>query len=924
MAQPAASAILSSGNYLFVTAALGLDVTILDPHLGFVSENSVGAHPSGRVFQSVILADVNGDGKLDLIAQFGHLHEGIGTNEGGVQLFLGDGLGGFQPAGSIPLEGFINGSMAVGDINGDGKPDLVIGLPPASFPGGESGEPAGGIVVALGKGDGTFVTSILPTPNLVGPSAIAIADLNSDGKNDLVFLTAPLTAAVPFVPDVVAVMLGKGDGTFSPQAVFPASVASFSVFDDFGTPGAVAVGDMNGDGIPDIVTNGISILFGDGRGGFPITQDFANTAAESVILTDFDGDGKMDVLIGIGDPTILGRGSTNPGENFLMVALGDGAGRLAAAPFLPSPTPGPPRSNEYSFATFLGLVSEPAMSSSDFNKDGVADLAFVSEFQYLSVFLGSKNGTLASTFNYDFTTADQQAYPTSVVAADFNQDGIPDLAVTIARPTSDGSLMLFLGKADGTFLASVSTRAPGLIWSLVTGDFNQDGHPDLAAIRTNPNFAADEIVVFLGQGDGSFASAKSYPAGLRATSLAAGDFNQDGTDDIAIANQTGINLWLGNTDGTLSSGTNIPFQQYTIPMNLAAADLNGDGTLDLVASAQPQSVAILFGNGDGTFLSPATYVTNLHFNNAPTVAVGDINGDGIPDIFLSSAIVLIGNGDGTFQLQTPNLPPLIGSLLSSDFNGDGKMDLAIGAGLGAGIFSNLSHPTALLSLVSAADFSHGAFAPHSIASAFGNHLALSTASASPPSLPSTLAGATVSVEDQTGKVSQAEIYFASPGQVNFVLPAEIEAGTGIVTIQTTDGQSASTQIQIAPLAPTIFMADPSGIPTGYAVRVSADNVQIMEPIFTSQGGTIHEVPIDLSTGNVYLVLFGTGFDAAPFGAEVEVGNLDESASYAGPQGQFPGLDQVNFLLPKALAGKGRTSVELSFVVSTANFYITIK
>jgi len=278
-------------------------------------------------------------------------------------------------------------------------------------------------------------------------------------------------------------------------------------------------------------------------------------------------------------------------------------------------------------------------------------------------------------------------------------------------------------------------------------------------------------------------------------------------------------------------------------------------------------------------------------------------------------------------------------MVAADFNGDGRLDLASAffspasgpppLHTGAAIFFNLSEPAALLSVVSAADFTYGPLSPHSIASAFGKHLALRTASATAPLLPTTLGGASVSLQDQTGAVSQAEIYYASPGQVNFVLPAGLEMGDAIITITTTDGQSASSQIQIAS-NPKIFLVDPSGIPAGYAVRVDADNVQTVEPVFTEQGGQIQEVPIDLSTGDVYLILFGTGFDAAE-GASAQIQGTcpcdaqNLSVSYAGPQAQFPGLDQVNILLPNSLLGLGRLSLDLSIGnMGTNAVYITIK
>lgn len=793
---------------------------------------------------------------------------------------------------------------------------------------------AGALLLAIGKGDGTFVPAVLSTPNVDGPGAIAIADLNGDGKNDLVFLTSSVIQDV-YSTNEVALMLGNGDGTFGPQALFPVQVASpGSVVDDADSaPGALAVGDMNGDGIPDIVTNGITILFGDGKGGFPNRKDFLNTAGESVILTDFDGDGKMDVVIGIGNPSALSRVQIAPlsYSDTLTVFFGDGNGGLAAAPLAPLPTPNP-------MPTTADNIS---LASGDFNKDGIADLAVVRSFQSLSVFLGSTAGILTPAFTYDFSVVAKDASPTSIVAADFNQDGILDLAVSVARSSSPGAIMVFLGVGDGTFFPPISTSTPSYLPALVVGDFNQDGRPDLAAIDGSGSPDAYQVDIFLGHGDGTFALSKNYAAGMLASSLAIGDFNLDGIQDIAFANYTDIRLLLGKSDGTFSPGIDIPFPGAN-PGPLAAADFNGDGKPDLVSGA-----TILLGHGDGTFDPPVTYPNGSPLVTYPdgsspasgvgSVAVADIDGDGIPDIFLDTENVLIGNGDGTFHLETTGLASMFSPVVAADFNGDGKLDIAGGfsmSGLGldssdqpfrraVAVFLNLSHPARQLELVSAADFSYGPMAAHSIVSAFGKHLALTTASASPPALPTTLGGCSVSVEDQTGAVSQAQIYYASPEQVNFVLPADLEAGSAIVTIATPDGQSASTEIQIATVAPKLFVVNSNGVPAGYVVRVGAGNVQTIEPIFTEQSGHIAETPIDVTKGQVYLILFGTGFDLPP-NANVQIGggvnSTNTTAAYAGPQGQFPGLDQIDILLPKSLAGSGVTGV-YGFLNQV---YVTIK
>ncbi len=368
----------------------------------------------------------------------------------------------------------------------------------------------------------------------------------------------------------------------------------------------------------------------------------------------------MDVAIGGGNPLVLSQSFT--GTDNLAVFLGDGAGGLAGAPIAPSPIPITANPSPINFPIY---TRDASMASGDFNQDGIADLALVTAFQYLSVFLGNASGRPEPIFSYDFSTVDQADSPTSVAVGDFNHDGIPDLAVTvarstIARPVAPATIMVFLGKGDGTFLAPISSDSPVVsIWSLVTGDFNKDGRADLAAIDSSGTTAPDQVMVFLGQGDGTFPSAQTYSAGMGALALAAGDFNQDGASDIAIANLAGISLLLGKADGTLVPGVSISFSEYT-PVSLVAADLNGDGKLDLVGDLYDTGVAVLIGHGDGTFAPPVIYPSGPGFS----VAVGDINGDGIPDLVSSDGSLFIGKGDGTFAYQITNLPGVFGPFLS--------------------------------------------------------------------------------------------------------------------------------------------------------------------------------------------------------------------------------------------------------------------
>jgi hypothetical protein len=286
----------------------------------------------------------------------------------------------------------------------------------------------------------------------------------------------------------------------------------------------------------------------------------------------------------------------------------------------------------------------------------------------------SSNGCFASPVNYTgFYT------PYDVAVGDFNKDGKLDLVVADG---SGGTLYVLLGNGDGTFQPPTPLSSGGYPWAVAVGDFNGDGKLDIAAANLNN---PGSVGILLGNGDGTFQAVKTFAAGINAASIAVGDFNGDGKLDVVVSNEYStatLSILLGNGDGTLGAATT-----YTLPngytLSVTAADLNGDGKLDVADSNSD----VLLGNGNGTFGMAVNY--NSGNGVGPkSVVTGDFNHDGKLDIAIASygnnsLSILLGNGNGTFQ------PPVYyptgsgssygaQSLTAADFNKDGNLDIAVG------------------------------------------------------------------------------------------------------------------------------------------------------------------------------------------------------------------------------------------------------
>jgi hypothetical protein len=338
----------------------------------------------------------------------------------------------------------------------------------------------------------------------------------------------------------------------------------------------------------------------------------------------------------------------------------------------------------------------------DFNGDGVLDIVTANFFieprhgveaNDIRVCLGSGDGTFRQSRTYRVSGL----WPTAVAVGDFNGDGIPDLAVASqgsATVPYAGTVSILLGNGDGTFQDPQDNTVGGGASSLAVGDFNGDGILDLAVASTGSYPQSGWTVnVLLGNGDGTFQAAQGYDVGAGSYAVAVGDFNGDGIPDLVTS---GGSLLLGKGDGTFQPGPGFAITADLDARSLAVADFNGDGILDLAMAnrgTRPNNftdgnVTVLLGNGDGSFQPPQSYAAGSSYSS---VDIGDFNGDGIPDLAVANrgtwpngnVTVLLGNGDGSFQpAQNYAAGPGPYWVAVGDLNGDGYPDLAVGNGLG--------------------------------------------------------------------------------------------------------------------------------------------------------------------------------------------------------------------------------------------------
>src|SRR5580698_5151164 len=373
--------------------------------------------------------------------------------------------------------------------------------------------------------------------------------------------------------------------------------------------------------------------------------------------------------------TVPGNGNTLPTGMVSFVDASNGNAALGTAA-LTSET-----GASFADSSLLPVFSQNlgnTVLTADFNGDGIPDLVILGN-DTISVLLGNGDGT--------FTAAPSPSadLPGAIAAGDFNGDGIPDLAV--APAFDEGTSEVLLGNGDGTFTNAGGSLGNGnnmaASTAIAAADFNGDGNLDLVEACASDEVPCNNLLLILsGNGDGTFRQSCMTPLPFFGSqSMAVGDFNGDGQPDAAVINSgaNGVNVLL-NGGGCLSFVYTMPATGAG-PSSIAAADFNGDGKLDLaVANSGSNNVTILLGDGDGTFTAAASPATGMAPNS---LAVGDFNGDSIPDLAVansgsSNVTILLGNGDGTFTAATsPAADTGSTSVALADFNGDGGEDLVV-------------------------------------------------------------------------------------------------------------------------------------------------------------------------------------------------------------------------------------------------------
>ncbi len=648
-----------SANFGAATVSVLLNTTT--PGASTPTFSAATDFATGTGAYATAIGDLNGDGKPDIaVANY---------NETSVSVFINTTTPGASTPTFTAKTDFTAGtnpaSVSFSDFNGDGKPDMVV----ANY--GSNTLSVLFNTTTPGASTPTFSAKTDFTTG-TGPYSVSTGDFNGDGKNEIASANYDGTSVSVFINTTTP---GASTPTFSAKTDFTAGT----------NPASVAIRDLNGDGVSDMAvanygSNSVSVFLNTTAPGastptFSAKTDFATGSGPyTVTLGDFNRDGKPDMA------------ATNYNINSVSV-------------FLNTTTPGAATPTFGAVSFYTTGTAPSSVSICDLNGDGKPDMATGNETtNNVSVFMNTLTlGVTPATFSAktDFTTGIE---PASVSIADFNGDGKKDLAVLI-QGTNLGSVFLNTttpGASTPTYSAGTDFATEDGPQDLTIGDLNGDGKPDMAFT----NVIANAVSVYFntttpGASTPAFSSRTDFATGTGPYSVKIGDLNGDGKPDLVIANyfSNSVSVFFNTTTPGASTATFSPRTDFPVglrPNSVTIGDLNGDGKPDLATANITAGTVSVYLNTTTPGASTATFSSRIDLSQGGTdpysVTIGDFNGDGKPDIATAgppnSVIVFINSTTPGALIPTFSgfynfAGASNGSLSIGDLNGDGKPDVAV-------------------------------------------------------------------------------------------------------------------------------------------------------------------------------------------------------------------------------------------------------
>jgi subtilase family serine protease len=633
---------------------------------------------------------------------------------------------------------------------------------------------------------------VLAAPATVTSSSATVAVTGT--LPSAVAVTAAASTANPVNYDLTGTVSGFGFTAPSGTVDFMET----SITDDFG-PAALQVSSVRHTLLAPIVFKD-----GDPTGANP---------AQSVVA-DFNGDGIPD----------MATANASFSEGTMSVLIGNGDGTFK--------TP----------VTYTAGIFASAIALGDFNNDGVVDIAVTNQGNeagtngYTSIFLGNGDGTFQPQI-----VVNVPGYPTNTVVADFNHDGVLDIAVLQYYPMQ---FSVAFGNGDGTFQAPVNYPVTASDYSpyyMTSGDFNGDGAPDLVEANASDN----TLGVFLNSGNGTFVL-KSYVNSGNPQWITVADVNGDGKQDMLVANYgyETMGVHLGNGDGTFKNEVTYPLDGFA--NTIAVADMDGDGKQDAVVGYfyPAIGIGILKGNGDGTFGASTDYATQQ--GHGYDVTLADLNGDGTPDVISadingqdSSAqgLAVLLNVTQTKASQTDVAiagPVSAQQEIQGLYAGDADYLVSSSAGVyvnGSGV---KSQPVILWSPASpwGSGVALGASVLNAtvkgnMAGAFSYTAQSGTAAATTVTSASTLAAGTYTLTATFTPVDTTDYISTTASQTVVIQQADFALETGSSSLTITAGSSGAVIVSVPALygfSGTVALAGGAGLPGGFTVTASPATV----------------------------------------------------------------------------------------------------